>query len=204
MLIPLLLIAIIAPPTDHVSSQPSPAEMVAAAEAYRSARDSGDYPTARQYLVADARMWFEEKTGEGRPIVLGDGPYDRWDEHFESETSHGEWQADSNTIWTVVTEWNDYYRLLEREDTTRYRLTFYFADNGLIAGYKVSSADVNGLNAPRDDRFAEFKAWAEEHHPREWEYLRPDGIFDPTGDRAVRTRTLLNAWRESVGLEPIW
>ncbi len=204
MLIPLLLIALIAPPTTDAMSYPTPAEMIAAAEAYRSARDSGNYNTARQYLAPDARMWFEEKTGEGRRIVLDDGPYDRWDEHFESETSHGEWHADSNTIWTVVTEWNDYYRLLEREDTTRYRLTFYFSDNGLIEGYMVSSPDVNGLNTPRDDRFAEFKAWAEKHHPEEWEYLRPNATFDPTGDRAVRTRRLLNLWRESVGLKPIW
>ncbi|GAB4321703.1 MAG: hypothetical protein Kow0074_12700 [Candidatus Zixiibacteriota bacterium] len=182
----------------------SPEEMIEIAVSFREARDSGDYDTARKFLAVDARMWYEEKSGDGRPIVLGAGPYKQWDEHFGSETSIGPWQSEGNAIWTTVTENNDYYRLLERQDTTRYRLTFYFNDEGLITGYMVSAADANGLNSQRVDRYREFAEWAKRHYPDEWEYLRPNGTFDPAGDRAVRTRELLNKWRESVGLNPIW
>lgn len=204
MTLTVLLVFILLPTATFASNDLSPSAMINMAESYRDARDSGDYEEARSYLAPDARMWYEEKRGEGRPIVLGHGPYDRWDQHFESETSLGPWMSDSDSVWTTVTEQNDYYRLLEREDTTRYRLTFYFNDDGLISGYLVSAADANGLNSPRIDRYREFAEWAREHYPDEWEYLRPDGNFDPTGDRAERTRELLNKWREAVGLEPIW
>ena len=45
--------------------------------------------------------------------------------------------------------------------------------------------------------------WALEHHAEEWEYLRPGGSLDPTGDRAERTRVLVNEWRLEVGLQPV-
>jgi hypothetical protein len=186
------------------ASRVTPEQMIARAEAFRSAREAKQYDRARDFLADSALAWYESRRSNGVPIVLGQGPFDRWDEHFRSESTLGEWNTDSNTVWTIVIEWNDYYRLLERSDTTRYRLTYYFNDDGLITGYMVSAADANGLNSPRADRFAEFSEWAMENHPLEWEYLRPNGTFDPTGDRAERTRKLLNEWRQSVGLPPIW
>ena len=185
-------------------SRMSASRMVKTVESFRAARDAEDYEQARRYLADDALLWYEELSGDGLPIVLGDGPYKEWDSHFRSEFSLGAWQIGDSTLWAVAVEWNDYYRLLERTDTSRYRITYYFDDAGLISGYLISAAGVEGLTPPREDRFAEFAAWAQEHHFTEWEYLRPGGTFDPAGDRALRTRTLLNAWRETVGLEPIW
>ena len=177
--------------------------MIETITAFRDARDAGEYDQARRYLTDNARVWYEERYGNGYPVELGRGRYTTWDEHFRSESRLGDWQADSQSVWTVVTEMNDYYRLLERTDTSRYRLTYFFTDDGRIEGYMVSAISPEPLVQSRRDRFNEFREWARSNHSDEWEYLRPEGEFDPTGDRAERTRKLLNQWRESVGLPPI-
>ena len=67
----------------------------------------------------------------------------------------------------------------------------------------ISAAYPERERTPSVSRFEEIRAWAEQEHPEEWAYLRPGGLLDPTGDRAERTRALLNVWRAEVGLEPI-
>ena len=93
--------------------------------------------------------------------------------------------------------------LIERQDTPRYRITYFFDDHGKITGYMISAADPDHKAPPSVTRFDEFEAWVEANHPDEWDYLRPGGSLDPTGDRASRTRTLINQWRLSVGLPMI-
>lgn len=106
-------------------------------------------------------------------------------------------------MWRVVEEFNEYYALIERQDTPRYRITYFFDDAGKIVGYMISAADPDHFGPPSVTRFEEIEAWAKANHPDEWEYLRPGGSLDPAGDRADRTRRLFNEWRVSVGLVPV-
>ena len=172
-------------------------------EAFRAARDGGDYPAARALLSDDPRVWYDGREGEGHPVKLGEGRWKVWDDHFNSTGEVGPWTVDGDTVWAVADETNDYFHLLERRDTPRYRISYFFDEAGKIEGYMISAAEPDAPARPRQDRFEEFETWAIAHHPEEWRYLRPGGELDPTGDRASRTRRLLEMWRAEVGLPPL-
>lgn len=172
-------------------------------EAFRTARSEGDLDLARTYMAEDARVWYGSRDGAGEPWRLAAGRYKTWDEHFRGVSDYGPWNVEDDCVWAIVEESNDYYRLTERQDTPRYRMTYFIDDDGLLEGCMVSAA-YPGLPAfPEVSRFDELEAWALEHEPEEWAYLHPGGELDPTGDRAERTRALANRWRRSVGLAPI-
>ena len=172
-------------------------------ESFRAARKGGDLDAARSYLADDPRVWYDAKEGEGNAWNLAGGRYKQWDTHFRSDSNPGPWHVEDSTVWRVVEEWNDYYSLIERQDTPRYRITYFFDDDGKIKGYMISAADPDQVSAPSVTRFDEVQAWAKANHPDEWEYLRLGGSLDPTDDRAERTRTLINKWRLSVGLPKV-
>jgi len=172
----------------------------ATVEAFRAARDAGDYARARSFLSADPRVWYDSREGPGDPVKLGAGRWSAWDREFNGHGDPGPWTVEGNTVWAVVEEVNDYFRLLEREDRSRYRITYFLDAAGKIEGYLISAADPAKPSPAPEDRSAEFEAWARANHPEEWDYLRPGGELDPTGDRAARTRLLLDAWRREVGL----
>jgi predicted enzyme related to lactoylglutathione lyase len=179
------------------SAGPGPVDTV---EAFRAAREAGDHELARSFPGADPRVRYEARAGEGDPLKLGAGRWRTWDEHFNGRSELGPWTVEADRVWAVAEETNDYFRLLEREDVSRYRITYSLDGDGKIEGYMISPADPDRPSPPRKDRFAEFEAWARAEHPEEWQYLRPGGKLDPTGDRAPRTRLLLRAWRKQVGL----
>jgi hypothetical protein len=172
-------------------------------ESFRAARSAGDRDAARSYLVADPRVWYDAKEGDGSPWTLGEGRWKTWDTHFRGKSELGPWRSEADRVWADAVETNDYFRLIERRDTPRYRITYFMEADGMIGGYMISAADPDAPPTPRQDRGDEFAAWAEANHPEEWAYLRPGGSLDPTGDRAERTRALANQWRATVGLGPI-
>lgn len=182
--------------------QATDVNLVDVVERFRAARTAGDYDTARDFLSDDPRVWYDSREGEGFPVKLGAGRYKNWDEHFNSHGELGSWIVEDQMVWSVVEEMNDYFRLLERKDMPRYRITYFFDDTGRIEGYMISAAYPGQPSAPSNDRFDEFEAWARLRHSEEWEYLRPGGKLDPTGDRAPRTRRLLEMWRAEIGLPP--
>ena len=175
-------------------------ELIETVNAFRAARDAGDYELAGTFLNDSPRVWYGAREGEGYPLKLGAGRYQIWDEHFNGRSELGPWTVEGNSVWAVAEETNDYFRLIEREDLSRYRITYFFDGTGRIEGTMISTAHPGQQSPPRKDRFEEFEAWASANHPEEWEYLRPGGELDPTGDRAPRTRLLLEAWRKEVGL----
>jgi len=170
---------------------------------FRAAREAGDLERARSYLGDDPRVWYDAYAGEGMPWKLGAGRWKTWDMHFNGESKFGPWHVEDDRVWAVVEEMNDYFRLIERRDMPRYRITYFNEENGKIAGYMISAADPDSPGTPMISRYDEFEAWALANARQEWEYLRPGGRLDPTGDRAPRTRALANRWRASVGLPPI-
>lgn len=74
------------------------------------------------------------------------------------------------------------------------RLPRESADRARICGELIASVPSNSSGSEK-----EFQAWAKAHEPDEYAHLRPDGRIDPTGDRAARTRALLERWRKATG-----
>ena len=182
---------------------PSTPSQIKTVQNFRAARKAGDLVTARSYLGGDPRVWYDAYEGEGMPWKLGAGRWKTWDTHLNGESTFGPWHVEDDRVWAVVEEMNDYFRLIERRDMPRYRITYFNEDDGRIGGYMISAADPDFPGTPMVSRYDEFEAWALVNDPDEWEYLRPGGRLDPTGDRAPRTRALANRWRASVGLPPI-
>lgn len=164
-------------------------------QAYRIARERGDVAAEARYLVRDARMWYEERTGEGEPLRPGrSGRYAHWDEFFHSRSELRDWRVEGNAVSATVYEMNDFYRLLDWQPVP-YRMTWWVNDRGRITGAMVQSGEGKATS-----RLQEFREWAKVHAPEELEYLMPGGKLDPTADRAERWMAILIHWRVDAGL----
>jgi hypothetical protein len=150
-------------------------------------------------LAPDARLWFENRTGEGQPLDPdpGAGSWARWDTHFRSTSEVVEWAAQRDSATALVREFNDYYALLER-GPQHYSMTYFIETGGRISGVLLRGED------PRPKgRSAEFFAWARANAPKEVDQLMPGGKIDPRGDHPQRFRDLLTRWRTEIGLPPL-
>ncbi len=166
---------------------------------FRAALERSDLETARSYLSDDPRVWWNEQSGPGTPWSLAGGRWKDWDDHFCGHGEAREWHVTGGGVEVLVEEMNDYFRLTER-GAGIYLRTYFIDGAGRITGTMVSSAP--GIDKPKG-RGEEFDRWLREHHPEEYEYLRPAGDIDPTGDRAARTRAMLIEWRREVELPAI-
>jgi hypothetical protein len=166
-------------------------QQIARVQAYRDARARGDVAAERQLLAPDARIWYEEKSGEGDPITAGHvGRYAHWDAYFHSRSEVRDWRAEGDAVSGTVYETNDFYRLLDWQPAP-YRMTWWLDREGRIAGALVQSTPGKTTRG----RMEEFREWAKAHHPEELEYLMPGGKIDPTGDRPERFKKILEEWR---------
>jgi len=178
------------------SAPAAPHPWIATVETFRAARADGDLERARSLLTDDPRLWFDERTGAGSAWTLDGGRWKSWDEHFNGVSERvTDWHVEPDRVWADMLETNDYFELLERGGS-HWRATYFFAEDGRIAGFTVSPAE--GRPETAAGRGDEFRAWAFEHHPEEAEYLMPGGSIDPTADRPERMRALLLAWRASL------
>jgi hypothetical protein len=178
--------------------RPNPIDV---AQRFTEARASGDLDAARAMLAADPRLWWEEKAGPGDAWSLEGGRWSGWDEHFRGQATYESWtfDAERSSASAVCFETNDYFRLLELPGS-RFRVTYFFDEDRRITGRLIAA--IEGGSASRGLE-SEFEAWARENHPEEWAYLRPGGQIDPTGDRPMRTRALLETWRASTGRQRV-
>ena len=168
---------------------------------FRAAVKSGDTELARTFLAEDARMWFENKSGEGRPWKLGGGFWKQWDEYFNATSRPlGAYQVlhepDGAAVWLLNAEMNDFYRLTGRGEK-RVLLTWYFDGQRKIRGLQIAGV------GKAVDRLEEFREWARSNEPSELEYLMPGGEIDPSGDRPERFKAILERWRGVTGLPAV-
>ena len=163
--------------------------------AYRAAKAAGDHEAVREYLADDARIWFESRDGDGSPIRAEGGPYAEWDRVFRSTSTHDDVLVDGNRLSSIVSESNDYYRMLERT-MGQARMTWTFDDAGRIT--EVLYEPLPRETPPSKGREPEFRAWAERRCP---------GLLDSdemeTPKQPERWRALLIEWRRDAGLAPI-
>jgi len=163
-------------------------------ETFRAARERGDVATAQKYVAPDARIWFEEKKGEGDPFgVDSGGRWDHWDRYFHSKTTLSDWKVDDRTATAVANETNDFMQALDWKPKP-YTVTYWLDSQGRIEGVLIKSMPGKAVN-----RLDEFKAWARQHHPDELAYLMPNDKLDPTGDRPERWHAILDEWRGVKG-----
>ena len=129
----------------------------------------------------------------------GDGPWAEWDREMKSTSTTHEYTVNSNELVTVVSETNDYFKLLDRKSMP-YLITYWFDEDERIEGMLISSLPKEPKNK---GRFEEFKAWADEHHPGVLDELEPEGRIIPSKENAIRWRELLIEWRADVGLPEV-
>lgn len=168
--------------------------------AYQKARKQGDKSAAAEFYSRDSRIWFEKKEGPGRlRNEQGDGPWSKWDEFFNAQSTYKDYSVEGNTVSLVATETNDFYRLIDRSPRD-IRITYYFDSEEKVEGVLIAS--MSGAE-PSRDRFVEFKEWAKKNRSEELKYLMPDGEIAPDLERAKRWKAVLSEWRAAVGLPPI-
>ncbi len=164
---------------------------------YREARRARDTQRIAGYLAEESRIWFDTKEGPGTlRTSTGDGPWAQWDREMKSTSTTHEYEVNGNELVTIVSETNDYFKLLDRKPTP-YQITYWFDDDERIEGMLVSSLPKESKNKGRYDQ---FKEWADEHHPGVLDELQPEGKIIPSKENAIRWRELLIEWREAVGL----
>ncbi len=173
----------------------TPPAHVRTIDAYRAAKKRGDLATAAAYLADDARVWFDKKEGPGEPLRPKGGPYAQWDAEFRSTSTRDEIRVRGNTVSYVVSEINDFYRLIDGV-AGKYRMTYYFADDGKIAGRLIQGVSPKSVRPP--DRRCEFERWAAKKVPG---LLEAEEMKIPNQPR--RGRSLLTEWRAEIGLSPI-
>ena len=164
---------------------------------YREARKAHDTQRIAGYLAEESRIWFDKKDGPGTlRKASGDGPWAEWDREMKSTSTTHEYKVNGNELVTVVSETNDYFKLLDRKPTP-YQITYWFDDDERIEGMLISSLPKEPKTKGRYDQ---FKKWADEHHPRVLDELQPEGKIIPSKENAIRWRKLLIEWRADVGL----
>jgi sugar lactone lactonase YvrE len=167
-------------------------------QAYRDAHARGDLAAERAFVAPEARVWYEEKRGNGEPLAIGaGGRYAHWDEFFRSRSELTGWTVDGRAVTATVHETNDFYRLLDWEPVP-YRMTWWLDRNDRITGVLIQSTSEKAKN-----RMAKFREWAGTRNPGELAYLMPGGRLDPTADRAERWKAILTEWRAAAGLPSI-
>lgn len=159
-------------------------------ERFRDAKERGDLETAKRFIAPGARIWFEEKKGEGEPFGVGGGSWDHWDHYFRSRTTLSGWKQEGRVVTATANETNDFMRLLEWQPKP-YTVTYWLDDRDRIESVLIKSSPGKAVS-----RLDEFKAWARTEHPEELAYLMPKDRLDPTGDRPERWRAILEEWRK--------
>jgi hypothetical protein len=170
-------------------------QRIATVRSFNEATDRGDIAAARAMMAPNARVWYESPTGEGEPWTLGEGGYSAWDEFFHTDKRMlGDYQRDGDAVWALFDETNDYYLLTECT-WTRTMLTWFFVSHkNHIRGLLVTEVGTPVSKS------AEFKAWAKENDPAEFNACYPDGRLDTS--QPQRVKALLLRWRAAAGLTP--
>jgi hypothetical protein len=178
----------------NFAGPPMPLDPVARCRSYFAALNSYDIPGALACLSADFRAYFPavgvSLTREDLPAALG------WDVATNGQFSYNPLEASESEVSGVLSEANEFYRLLGLEPAIA-RATFRFDAIGLIreqvyeprSGSRLSVTDA--LKAPM--------CWARREEPEELEAIAPGGQLVYTESTGRRWIGLLARWRAAIG-----
>jgi hypothetical protein len=175
-----------------VNDSPSNIEVV---KNFLDAREKKDSVQYMAMVSPHMKVWYEEKKGEGRKWNPNSA-WAKWDEHFKPVKTYGEFRADSNAVSVIITETNNFFKLIDRKPAP-VQLTWWLNKDRKIEGYMVKSM----ADSTHTDRLHEFEAWAKKNNPAELNYLMPEGSINPEGDRPQRWEILLKEWRTKINLK---
>lgn len=164
-------------------------------DAYLAARQAGDVELAGRHLSPDARIWFDVKTGPGRPKSLTGG-WGAWDIEMNAVNTYDEVVITDDSISATFHERNDFSRLIGFPGW-RSRSTFWFDEQGRIVEQLYVPLPQH---PPQRVCFEAPLQWARLHRADELEVIYPNDRFEPSAESGRRWRALLIEWRNAVGL----
>jgi len=167
-------------------------------EEFQSAKKSGNFTKAAEYLAPEARVWFENKEGPGKPLRAQGGPWAEWDRFFHAVTTKSPPTVKQNAVQFTFAETNDFFRLIDRAPR-RAKAAWWFDGQGRIQGVLYQRIPATESR----DRLDEFLSWLDKKDPGQRAFLMPDGEIVPDLERARRWRERLIEWRTDAGLPSV-
>lgn len=165
------------------------ARAVAMLEAHFAAA-AGDRQARKRRLAPGARIWFEDKEGEGETIDL-DSNGSAWDEELHAKLTYANPRGGGDTAAADCVETNDFYELAGIHGW-KATITYRFDAEGRVL--EEVYVPVEGQPSWRAE-LAPFFAWLRAHRPDELAALLPNDRLKRSRESAIRWRTILREWR---------
>ena len=169
-----------------------PVDLVTQCRSYLAALNAHDLPRALAHLSADFRAHFPavgvSLTREDLQAAFG------WDVGTNGVFSYDRLDPNESEVSGVITEANEFYRLLGLESTTA-KITFRFDATGCIQEQVYEP--LSGLHSVAEALKAPT-AWARREEPGELEAIAPGGQLVYTESAGRRWVGLLRRWRTSL------
>ena len=162
-------------------------------EAFIEALQSEDVSRADAYYAKGARMWIDQKSGEGSPAGLD--ARREWDQALNAKRLIESATIEANAVIVVATKVNDFDRMIDFAGE-RARTTYWFNDAGEIAEVVREPMRVT---PSFQASFKPALEWAKSNRAEELRAIYPNNDFAQTADAAKRWRALLTEWRTATG-----
>jgi hypothetical protein len=169
------------------------ADLKARFEAYRRAMNSHDLQAVLSCLAAD----YEFKVANSNYKVAKKDVVGQleWDFATNARSAYSDIQIQGNTISTVLTERNDFYKAIGVSER-KFQFTFVYNDQGLIkeAILEKSLSSAEAFDAALKPALE----WARKERPGELAEIYPNNNFVYTTQMAKRWLRLLSDWRKAA------
>jgi hypothetical protein len=151
---------------------------------------AGGREAKKRALAPGARIWFEDKAGEGEPIDL-DSNGSAWDEELHARLTYTNPRGGGDTAAADCVETNDFYELAGIHGW-KATITWRFDSEGRVL--EEVYVPVEGQPSWRA-MLAPFFEWLKKTYPDELAVLLPNDRLRRSRDSAIRWRNILQEWR---------
>jgi hypothetical protein len=162
-------------------------------EAYRRAMNSHDLQSVLSYLAADYEFKVANSSYKvDKKDITGQL---EWEFATNARTVYGDIQIKGNTISTVLTEQNDFYKAIGISER-KYQFTYVYNDQGLI---KEAILEKSLLSSEAfDAALKPALEWARKERPGELAEIYPNDNFVYNTQMAKRWLRLLSDWHKAT------
>lgn len=174
-------------------SPASGADLKGRFEAYRRAMNSHDLQAVLSCLAADYEFKVANSSYKvAKKDIIGQL---EWDFATNARSAYGDIQIKGNTISTVLTEQNDFYKAIGIPER-KYQFTFVYNDQGLIKE-AILEKSLSSSEA-FDTALKPALEWARKERPGELAEIYPDNNFVYNKEMAKRWLRLLGDWHKAT------